>query len=96
MIIHTYLRVKMAKKLDDVYICCDTKEVLQVGKKFKAKGLITEKKHKQGGNRICEGYKKLKKKFQIKYVNIELNKKSFQSQSKIYVSKFLYLEKNSC
>ena len=43
MIIHTYLRAKMAKKLDDVYICCDTKEVFQVAKKFKAKVLITSK-----------------------------------------------------
>jgi 3-deoxy-manno-octulosonate cytidylyltransferase (CMP-KDO synthetase) len=63
MIIHTYLRAKMAKKLDDVYICCDTKEVFQVAKKFKAKVLITSKNHKQGGDRIFEGYKKLKKKF---------------------------------
>ncbi len=45
-------------------------------------------------NIIVYGNTNYKKKFQIKYVNIELNKKSFQSQSKIYVSKFLYLEKN--
>ena len=45
-------------------------------------------------NIVVYGNTNYKKKFQIKYVNIELNKKSFQSQSKIYVSKFLYLEKN--
>ena len=39
-------------------------------------------------NIIVYGNTNYKKKFQIKYVNIELNKKSFQSQSKIYVSKF--------
>ena len=33
LIIHTYRRTKLAKKLDDVYICCDTKEVVDVAKK---------------------------------------------------------------
>ena len=32
MIIHTYRRAKLAKSLDKVYICCDTKEVFQVAK----------------------------------------------------------------
>ena len=45
-------------------------------------------------NIIVYGNTTYKKKFKIKYVNIELNKKSFQSLSKIYVKKFLYLEKN--
>lgn len=63
MIIHTYRRSKMAKNLLDVFICCDTKEVLQVAKKFGAKAIITSKNHKQGGDRIFEAYKKLKKKY---------------------------------
>ena len=62
MIIHTYRRSKMAKNLLDVFICCDTKEVFQVAKKFGAKAIITSKNHKQGGDRIFEAYKKLKKK----------------------------------
>ena len=32
MVIHTYRRAKLAKYLDDVYICCDTEEVLNVKK----------------------------------------------------------------
>ena len=63
MIIHTYRRTKMAKNLDDVYICCDTKEVFQVAKQYNAKVILTSKDHKQGGDRIYEAYKKLKKKF---------------------------------
>ena len=35
MIIHTYRRAKIAKSLDDVYICCDTKEVFEVAKSLK-------------------------------------------------------------
>lgn len=63
MVIHTYRRAKLAKYLDDVYICCDTEEVLNVAKKYNAKAILTSKKHKQGGDRIFEAYKKLSKKF---------------------------------
>ena len=63
LIIHTYRRTKMAKSLDDVFICCDTKEVYQVAKKYNAKVILTSTKHKQGGDRIFEAYKKLKNKF---------------------------------
>jgi 3-deoxy-manno-octulosonate cytidylyltransferase (CMP-KDO synthetase) len=63
MIIHTYLRSKIAKSLDKVYICCDTKEVFQVAKKYNADVILTSKNHKQGGDRIYEAYSKLKKKY---------------------------------
>ncbi len=63
MIIHTYRRSKMAKNLADVFICCDTKEVFQVAKKYNAKVIITSRSHKQGGDRIFEAYKKIKKNF---------------------------------
>ncbi len=62
LIIHTYRRAKMAKQLSEVFICCDTPEVVRVAKKFNAKVILTSKKHKQGGDRIYEAYKKLKKK----------------------------------
>ena len=63
MIIHTYRRSKMAKTLDDVFICCDTKEVFQIAKNYNANVLLTSKDHKQGGDRIFEAYKKLKKRY---------------------------------
>tara|TARA_B100000963_G_C22540754_1_gene632061 strand:+ start:191 stop:949 length:759 start_codon:yes stop_codon:yes gene_type:complete len=63
MIIHTYRRSKMAKRLKDVFICCDTKEVYQIAHKYNAKAILTSNKHKQGGDRIFEAFSKLNKKY---------------------------------
>ena len=63
LIIHTYRRAKLSKKLDDVIICCDDKKILKVAKKFNAKAIITSKKHKNGTERIYEAYKKIKKNY---------------------------------
>ena len=63
LIIHTYRRTKLAKKLDDVYICCDTKEVVDVAKKYNAKVILTSQKHKCGSDRIYEAFKKIKKNY---------------------------------
>ena len=63
LIVHVYRRAKLCKNLDDVFICCDDSKVLKVIKKFGAKGILTSKHHTNGTERICEGYKKIKKKF---------------------------------
>ena len=63
LVIHTYRRAKLAKKLKDVIICCDSREVLEIAKKYKAKAILTSKKHKCGTDRIYEGLKKIKKKY---------------------------------
>lgn len=63
LIIHTYKRAKMSKKLDDVFICCDDEKVLHIAKKFNAKAILTSKNHENGTERICEGYLSLKKKY---------------------------------
>ena len=34
LVIHTYKRAKLSKKLDDVIICCDDKKILKVAKKI--------------------------------------------------------------
>ena len=65
LIIHTYKRAKMSKLLDDVYICCDDKKILDVAKKFNAKAILTSKSHTNGTERIFEGYKKQKKKYDL-------------------------------
>ena len=57
LIIHTYRRAKLAKRLDDLVICCDDKKILDIAKKFNAKAILTSKKHKNGTERIFEGYK---------------------------------------
>ena len=63
LIIHTYRRAKMAKKLDDVFICCDDKKIFENAKKYKAKVILTSKHHNNGTERIYEGYKKINKKY---------------------------------
>ena len=65
IIIHTYMRAKLSKKLDDLYICCDHKLIYDLAKKYGAKAIYTSKKNKNGTERIAEGYKKIKKKYDI-------------------------------
>jgi 3-deoxy-manno-octulosonate cytidylyltransferase (CMP-KDO synthetase) len=65
LVVHTYRRAKMSKKLDDLYICCDDKKIYQTVKKFGAKAIMTSKHHKNGTERINEAYKKLKKNYDI-------------------------------
>ena len=65
LIIHTYKRALLSKKLDDVYICCDDKKIVEVAKKFKAKYILTSKHHNNGTERITEAYIKLKKKYDL-------------------------------
>tara|TARA_Y100000992_G_C21218411_1_gene469152 strand:+ start:164 stop:916 length:753 start_codon:yes stop_codon:yes gene_type:complete len=60
LIIHTYRRAKLAKKLKEVFICCDSEEVMDLAKKYNAKAILTSKNHKCGTDRIYEGYLKSK------------------------------------
>jgi 3-deoxy-manno-octulosonate cytidylyltransferase (CMP-KDO synthetase) len=61
--IHTYLRAKESKILDDLIICCDDVKIINIAKKYGAKAILTSKKCKNGTERIYEGYKKINKKF---------------------------------
>ena len=63
LVVHTYKRAKLTKKLDDLYICCDDKKIFNAVKKFGAKVLMTSKHHQNGTERICEAYLKIKKKY---------------------------------
>ncbi len=65
LIIHTYRRAKLSKKLDDVIICCDDKKIFEIAKKFNAKVILTSTKHKNGTERIYEAYKMIKKKYNL-------------------------------
>ena len=65
LMIHTYRRSLMSKKLTDLYICCDDKKIFDTAKKFKAKCIMTSKNHTNGTERIAEGVMKLKKKFDL-------------------------------
>jgi len=65
LVIHTYKRAKLSKKLDDVIICCDDRKILNVAKKFKAKAILTSKHHVNGTERIAEAFKKVNKKYDL-------------------------------
>ena len=60
LIIHTYRRSLMSKKLTDLYICCDDKKIFNIAKKFNAKCIMTSKNHSNGTERIAEAATKLK------------------------------------
>ena len=63
LIIHTYRRAKLSKKLNDVFICCDDIKIKKVAERFGAKVIITSKNHINGTERINEAYNKLKNKY---------------------------------
>jgi len=65
MVIHTYFRAKLSKELDDVVICCDDKKIKKICDHYKAKCMLTSKKHVNGTERIAEGYLKIKKKYDL-------------------------------
>ena len=65
LVVHTYRRAKMSKKLDDLFICCDDKKIYQTVKRYGAEAIMTSKHHKNGTERINEAYKKIKKKYDI-------------------------------
>ena len=65
LIIHTYMRAKLSKKIDDVVICCDHKIIYDVAKKYGAKVILTSKNNKNGTERIAEAYQKINKKYDI-------------------------------
>ena len=54
----------------------------------------TSKKSKYKKNIVVFGNTNYKKKFNIKYVNIDLSKNLLRSQTKNYVNKFINLQKN--
>lgn len=57
MVIHVYRRSLLAKKLDDVYIATDSEQILDIIKKYGAKGILTHETHQTGTDRIAEAAK---------------------------------------
>ena len=65
MIVHVYRRAKMSKLLSDVIVCCENKKIYDVLQKHNCKTIYTSKKQNNGTERIAEGYKKIKKKYDL-------------------------------
>ena len=62
IIVHTFKRAKLSKKIDKLIVCTDSKEIQNVVKSHGGECVITSKKHKNGTERINEVAKKLKAK----------------------------------
>lgn len=60
IIVHSYKRAKLSKKLDDVIVCTDDKKIVDVVEMHGGKAVLTSKKHKNGTERIYEVAKKKK------------------------------------
>ena len=69
MVVHTYKRSLLSKKLDDIYICTDSKEIIKIAKKYKCK-VIKTGSNKTGTDRISEASEKIKKKYHL-YIDIQ-------------------------
>ena len=48
IIVHTFKRAMLSKKLDDVIVCCDDERIKEVVEKYGGKAVLTSKKHKNG------------------------------------------------
>ena len=60
IIVHSYKRSKLSKKLDDVIVCTDHKRIINVVQENGGKAILTSKRHKNGTERIYEVAKKIK------------------------------------
>ena len=65
LVMHVYKRVKLSKKIIDLIICCDDNKIYKTVKKYGAKVMLTSKHHQNGTDRICEGYKKINKDYDL-------------------------------
>tara|TARA_Y100000741_G_scaffold341926_1_gene304557 strand:+ start:1834 stop:2583 length:750 start_codon:yes stop_codon:yes gene_type:complete len=60
LVVHTYKRSKLAKKVDDVFVCTDSTVIKKKCEQHGAKVIMTSVKHLNGTERIAEAAKKLK------------------------------------
>lgn len=65
LVIHTYKRSILSKKLNKVLICTDSKKILLAAKKFKAKTILTSPHHLNGTERIAEAYMRQSVKYNL-------------------------------
>ena len=63
LIVHTYKRALISKKIDDVYVCTDSSKIIDILKKYKCKYIKTKKNFFNGTDRIasvCNKFKNVK------------------------------------
>tara|TARA_B100000963_G_scaffold139874_1_gene121799 strand:- start:1095 stop:1823 length:729 start_codon:yes stop_codon:yes gene_type:complete len=65
IIVHTFKRVLLSKKIDKAIVCTDSEEIVDVVKKHGGDAVLTSKKHSNGTERIAEVAKKFNPKLVI-------------------------------
>ena len=60
IIVHTFKRAMLSKKLDKVVVCADDQKIVNVVKKHGGEAILTSKKYRNGTERIAEVSKKFK------------------------------------
>ena len=65
IIVHTFKRVLLSKKVDKVIVCTDSKEIVDVVEEHGGEAVLTSKKHNNGTERIAEVAKKFNPKLVI-------------------------------
>ena len=60
IIVHTYKRSCLSKLTDDVFVCTDSKKIIEKCSEFGVKTILTKTSHRNGTERIFEAAKKLK------------------------------------
>ena len=60
IVVHTFKRAQLSKKLNKVIVCTDSEKIFQVIKKHGGEAIITSDKHINGTERIAEVAKKFK------------------------------------
>ncbi|MDA9748678.1 3-deoxy-manno-octulosonate cytidylyltransferase [Pelagibacteraceae bacterium] len=69
MVVHTYKRAKLSRKIKDVFICTDSKEIISIAKKYNCKFIKTGSAI-TGTDRISMAADKLKNKYDL-YIDIQ-------------------------
>ncbi len=65
IVVHVYKRALKSKYLNDLFVCCDHKKILELSKIHDVKMIMTSKIHRNGSERINEAYKKINKKYDL-------------------------------
>ncbi len=60
LIVHTFKRAALSRKLNRIIVCTDSIEIKKVVEKYGGEAIITKRTHKNGTDRIAEVAKKIK------------------------------------
>jgi len=87
MFVHVYNRTKFSKLVTDVFVCCDSKKIINEGKKYNVNCIKTKKKHENGTERILEAYSKIKKNYHL-VIDIQGDEPLIEPSHIDYIIKF--------